>query len=99
MAGGSTAAIGENWTCPYCGHAQVVSEGRFSDVWEKIWVRECEAGQLACHRLYIVCANTACRRLSFEISLHTRQDVPRGGQFKLISNLEHWRLLPASFAK
>jgi hypothetical protein len=91
-------AAGENWTCAYCGHAQVISSERFESSWDKLYVRECEAGDLAFHTVAVVCANNECRRLSLEVAIHQRKDA-EGSRFRAGDRINHWRLLPASLAK
>lgn len=83
-------SIGNNWKCPYCGHAQVIGEERYDSAdWNDISVE----GEKQGRRLYssytaIVCANADCRELSRDAA---------GSWF--ISPRKAWRLLPPSSAK
>ncbi len=90
--------IGENWKCPYCGHAQVVSAKRFDDDWHSLQVE----GEKSEQRLFlgvvsIVCANSECRELTLIVKLGTDFRDAHGQQLMLAN--KSWRLLPPSSAK
>ena len=90
--------VRENWTCRYCGKAQVISQERFKQAWYALWLEECETGDLAYWLSATVCANQECRRLSLEVALGHRIEQD-GADFKVDKVMEHWSLLPASSAK
>lgn len=90
---------GENWKCPYCGHAQVVDEARHRIVNEKVYVQNWVEGLPAYQVEALVCANTDCRKMSLSFCLYRRKDVPGTSQIQNIGMHQIWRLLPASFAK
>ncbi|QIP05753.1 DUF4145 domain-containing protein [Bradyrhizobium symbiodeficiens] len=94
------AHVGGNWNCPYCGHAQVIADERFSKDWYKQYVRgwKKEGYQPAMLIQAIVCANQACRELTLAAALglitdgkNPRDETPKA--------LQEWRLLPQSSAK
>jgi len=89
---------GENWTCPYCGRAQVISSDRFRSDWERLRVEECEAGTLGYNTEAIVCANNDCKSLSLRFRLVERREKPNSG-WNIGAVLLDARLLPASFSK
>jgi Domain of unknown function (DUF4145) len=92
-------SIGDNWKCPYCGHAQVIDAKRFDDAdWEEIGVAGEKNGQpLRLAYTAIVCANADCRELSLSIQLGERYRDAGGAPFVLPRRM--WTLLPPSSAK
>ncbi|MFI5020887.1 MAG: DUF4145 domain-containing protein [Alphaproteobacteria bacterium] len=87
--------IGRNWRCPYCGHDQVLSEERFEQQQNYIYVQGCDLGLLGYVLEAIICANQKCRKLSLDFDLHERGEERRA----LKGRLDHWKLLPPSSAK
>jgi hypothetical protein len=85
--------VGENWKCPYCGHAQVLSESRVDEEWTEQAVKGWEGGTPTVLVRSIVCANKKCRKLTLMAGLGRVGD--RGGSIPLKS----WTLLPPSSAK
>jgi Domain of unknown function (DUF4145) len=90
---------GQNWKCPYCGHAQVIDEQRIRDHWHaqsvQGWI---EDGRPTVNILAIICANDECRKLTLSISLG--HAVVRGARdFAVEGPFNHWSLLPTSSAK
>jgi hypothetical protein len=61
---GSMLDDGDNWVCPYCGFAQVLSDDRIDIGWQKIEVSHAAQGSIGLHREAIVCANDHCKQLS-----------------------------------
>jgi hypothetical protein len=94
-------STGENWVCPYCGHAQVISEELCDDWWRGVQVddKKSALGPTAFHVLAIVCANRECSKLSLECGLASRRDNPPNNRFSVTQTINAWRLLPSSFAK
>jgi hypothetical protein len=91
--------VGENWKCPYCGHAQVLDEKRVRDHWHTQFVSGwIEDGYPAIHIGIIVCANDECRKATLETSL--AHAVNRGSrEMEIVGPYTNWSLLPASSAK
>ncbi len=96
------AKVGENWKCPYCGHAQVVDQTRFDAGWHKLEVEGEKGGE----NLYVgwestVCANDEYRELSLAALLgNAVYYVDSDGRHQqYIHPRESWRLLPPSSAK
>jgi hypothetical protein len=90
--------VGENWKCPYCGHAQVLHKNRLDDQWHHQYVEGWKhfgmrpiVGVTA-----IVCANSDCRELTLKATLGrsnlSRNDVVEGPY-------KTWPLLPLSSAR
>lgn len=89
----------KNWTCPYCGHAQVVTERTFDETVFCINNDLSKFGQLAGKVVSIVCSNIDCKELSLWFALHKRGDM-HFGEWNISSNAHHfWSLLPESNAK
>jgi hypothetical protein len=70
---------GDNWKCPYCGHAQVIARERYfapslHDLPVKNWVE----GRALYHIEAVVCANTECRKLSLEFAVKKAGVTPTG---------------------
>jgi hypothetical protein len=91
--------VGENWVCPYCRHAQVVTEDRHDWDLTSISVKECAVGDLAYGVESTVCANAECKKLSLEFFLVSRGRWKPGGGFEINGVIQKWRLLPSSFAQ
>jgi hypothetical protein len=90
--------VGENWKCPYCGHAQVLSAKRFDEDWNGLQVEGHKSGQgLFLGVESIVCANGECRELNLSVQLATRFEDALGKEVMVPS--ESWTLLPPSSAK
>jgi hypothetical protein len=92
-------ARGDNWKCPYCGHAQVINEDRIRDHWYhqalQGWIGE---GRPTVGILAIICANDECRKLTLSASLG--HAVARGNrEMDIDPPITSWSLLPASSAK
>ena len=92
--------VGENWKCPYCGHAQVIAEERFRRDWDvqyvKGWKREGFYPSVLMQA--IVCANSDCRELTLAAALGFR--LANNSEDKAIKGIvQEWRLLPQSSAK
>jgi hypothetical protein len=92
--------IGENWKCPYCGHAQVIDGARFDSEWNELAVK----GEKSRETRYlghqaIVCANTKCREMSLVVYLGERFIDGAGRQDVRAIRGHVWTLLPPSSAK
>lgn len=74
-----------NWTCPYCGRAQTVTDSRTSTSTHAIGVQEVAEGSLVLQKKVIGCANPECNRLT--VSVIIGQDIP---------NLQGWNLKPGT---
>jgi hypothetical protein len=92
--------IGENWKCPYCGHAQVISKERHYTCLERFYyIHDWVEGLPGYSFEAIVCANADCKKLSLTLSVVRRgEDIPPN-RFQVLSIFQSWRLLPSSFAK
>ncbi len=92
--------IGDNWECPYCNRAQVVSKDRFGTQLDWMGLDGCEHGRVGYLAEYIVCANDGCRKLSLRLYLVTQGNWnTRHEHFDIESIIQDWRLLPSSFAR
>jgi hypothetical protein len=92
--------VGGNWNCPYCGHAQVIADERFSNDWHRQYVKgwRKEGFEPAMLIQSIVCANHACRELTLAAAL----GLLKGGKSprdEMPKAIQEWRLLPQSSAK
>jgi hypothetical protein len=90
--------IGQNWTCPYCGHAQVITDERHETARKPIHVQNWEHGMAGYEFEATVCANNNCKKLSFDLALIKIKHGPQGGIVN-VGGVRKWRLLPSSFAK
>jgi len=87
--------VGDNWTCPYCGHAQVLSENRMQDDCNRQHIRGWKKGVPTVGILSIVCANKDCQELSLTVVL----GPAKKGNDQAVRVDKHWTLLPPSSAK
>ena len=64
------AKAGENWKCPYCGQAQVLSNDRLDDQEDQLGIKGTKKGLVfTLGTTAIVCANDACRELSLSATV------------------------------
>jgi hypothetical protein len=91
--------IGENWTCPYCQHAQVIAKERYDLDIRSVDVSGCEIGDLGYALEAMVCSNDQCKKLSLKLFLVLRGRWNQDGGFEIKGKVEDWRLLPSSFAR
>jgi hypothetical protein len=91
-------AIGENWKCPYCGHAQVITEPRYDLQSWRLDIDGWEVGKAAYWAEAIVCANVECRKLSlsFAVGKHGGYVDQKAVLSEVVG---YWGLLPGSSAK
>jgi len=89
-----------NWTCRFCGHAQVITGPKFNAGDIDLEIRGLAEGLVGLSWNAIGCANLECARLSLSLSLHQRSISKSGYSFKINNSiLENWTLLPESIAK
>ena len=91
--------VGDNWKCPYCGHAQVLSNARMQDQWNRQHVRGWKKGVPTVGIESIVCANKECQELSLLVVLGLGLDSVIKDDDEPVSVEGHWTLLPSSSAK
>jgi len=84
-------SVGDNWKCPYCGHAQVLSRSRVDQEWTEQAVKGWEKGTPTVLVGSIVCANNDCRKLTLMAGL----GIAGSAQVPFKS----WTLLPPSSAR
>jgi hypothetical protein len=92
--------VGDNWKCPYCGHAQVINGSRFDQDWRQLDVE----GEKTEERLFlghqaIVCANGECRELSLWVYLGKPFVDRELNESIRIDKNGIWTLRPPSSAK
>jgi Domain of unknown function (DUF4145) len=98
LLGMASISVGDNWTCPYCGHAQVLSSERFDDDTNGLPVEGAEHNEKYSLRVIAtVCANSECRKLSLGAVLQIGFIDAHGLAFPVPT--KSWTLLPASSAK
>lgn len=89
-----------NWKCPYCGHAQVVTDNTFdaTDVFISNFLSK--YGKLGGRIHSIVCSNRDCKELTISFSLNKAVSHPASSRFIVTNEIHHsWQLLPESSAK
>jgi hypothetical protein len=89
--------VGDNWTCPYCGHAQVIAGERFREDDEEFNLQGWKHGQPVLVYTLVVFANNACREMSLDVSLGTFTRTTSGTEYG--GPGKSWTLLPRSSAK
>src|ERR1700733_9492007 len=90
--------VGENWTCPYCGHAQVLARTRRDHVEERLGVEGTKNDTVySIGYLSIVCANSSCCELNLTVQLLENFKDAHGNNMAL--PVREWMLLPLSSAK
>lgn len=88
-----------NWNCPYCGHAQVVTDNTFDSTSVIIPNNLSKYGKFGGRIHSIVCSNIDCKELTISFSLNKVGNHPRGGLYVTDEIHHSWKLLPESSAK
>ncbi len=88
-----------NWTCPYCGHSQTVTDSNWFGTGGKIRNPPGEFGPVAYHVRSITCLNKECGRMTFGTSLYQRADHSYDDNYVRGELIRSWDLLPESSAK
>lgn len=92
--------IGDNWTCPYCLHAQIVSETHFESSVRKLNCAGWEHGIPGLEEVAVVCANARCKKLYLYTALwKLKLEHESWGNLVKDKTIERFQLLPKSFAK
>ena len=86
-----------NWTCPYCGHPQVVTQNAQGHDWMP-YVGETTLGNVGTRSVAIACLNAECREVTLNVELRKwRMD---GNSTNFIGPvLRTFHLLPESSVK
>jgi len=87
-----------NWTCPFCQNAQTVSDNKYAEILQQLYVGENKHG-LVVQRLFAIgCSNPKCKDVSIvsEIGIGSRRP---NGNLKFDDAISTHRLRPDSFAK
>ena len=88
-----------NWKCPYCGHAQIVTEETYHNAQFRIDNDLSRYGSIGGRVISTVCSNEDCKEITLNLSLNSRApDVH--GRWRLTDHVHYsWSLLPESSAK
>ena len=89
----------KHWKCPYCGHAQIVTDTTFDIVDFRIQNDLSRYGPIGGRVTSIVCSNSDCKEITICFSLNeSAQD--QTGRWRLTNHAHRsWSLLPESSAK
>jgi hypothetical protein len=69
--------VGKNWKCPYCGHAQVIGEERYSFHLKSFDLDGlAEQGKVGYFAEAIACANSDCRSLKLNFGIVKSENTP-----------------------
>ncbi|MDZ5646375.1 DUF4145 domain-containing protein [Nitrospirillum sp. BR 11828] len=85
----------QNWECPYCGHAQTVTDNKFDDRYSIIRAGDKHDEYFAIGRLAIICSNEECRKLYLHLTLNSRNSRDEVREDPIVT----WQLLPNGIAK
>lgn len=89
----------KRWICPYCGHAQIVTNSTFDDT--KFYIRNSLSrhGQIGGRATSIVCSNGDCKEITLRFSLNSAARDYVGNVDITDEAIHSWSLLPESSAK
>ena len=90
--------INIRWKCPYCGHAQIVTDATYNQADVSIFNDLSKYGLIGGKVTSIICSNEDCKELSLGFALHN-VDATQIGRRLTGEPLHSWRLLPESSAK
>ena len=87
-----------NWKCPYCGHAQTVTDTTYDDTEFRIRNDLSRYGEIGGRAISIVCSNSDCKEITLEFYLYTM--VLYNKSWHHTPTAHHsWPLLPESSAR
>ena len=84
-----------NWTCPYCQTKTTVNRDNFSKGEDSMTIDNVEGNRLLRNE-WIVCPNEECKKITLDVILY---EYEWNGQWNKGEVVDHWRLLPGSYAK
>jgi uncharacterized protein DUF4145 len=100
FTGGTPLVEPFRWTCPHCGHPQIVTESNYFEKQQAIENPPAQFGPVASIVSSVTCQNPDCGKMTLDVALFKRIDYPQHhGFFQLGSPLDHWKLIPESNAK
>lgn len=89
----------KNWKCPYCGHAQIVTNETFDVAQIRIRNDLSKHGPIGSHVTTIVCSNADCKEITLRVFL-IKGAIDERFNFRFTDDVLHsWSLLPESNAK
>ena len=87
-----------NWTCPYCNHAQTVTDSNYFSTGGKVRNPPAEFGPVAYNVHSVACQNKKCGRMTFGAALYQREDYAGVDAYKIGNLVQSWTLLPESLS-
>ena len=88
-----------NWTCPYCGRAQIVTESTYNETDTYIRNELSKYRKIGVRINSIVCSNGDCKEITLDFALHGAV-INSMKHWSLTEIVHHsWSLLPESSAK
>lgn len=87
-----------NWHCPYCGHAQTVTEATYDESSAVIYNDLSKHGPIGGMITSVVCSNKDCKEMTLAFSVHSTA-LKSHGRYLTGPALQNWRLWPESEAK
>ena len=88
----------KRWKCPYCGHAQIVTDATYNQADVPIFNDLSKHGLIGGKVISTVCSNEECKEISLEFALHNVVDTQSGHRLTR-ARLHSWTLLPESSEK
>ena len=90
----------KNWNCPYCGHAQVITNETYADTAFRIRNDLSKYGPIGGRVISTVCSNIDCKEITLQFSLKSVLHIDPLGHWELTGDDHYfWSLLPESTAK
>lgn len=89
-----------NWTCPYCGRPQTVTERKFHESAQHIYIDNHSYESIGLTIEAVGCSNDECLAPTISVAIAKDQYSNASGKFSIVSSpLLFRRLLPESAAK
>jgi hypothetical protein len=85
-----------NWTCPHCDRKTTINDNNFHVGEDGMSIDNSEGHRLLRNE-WIVCPNDECKKITLTVILHEYAWKPP--QWRKGAVINHWRLLPNSYAK
>jgi hypothetical protein len=88
-----------NWTCPFCGHHQIVTEHNISRGLNRLYLSDNKYGTAGIYYMAISCLNDDCKEIYFSIDFDQLEASAAQGRYISIAHVQQYILRPEHLAK
>jgi hypothetical protein len=87
-----------SWKCPYCSHAQLVSQRNSHGLLRQLAIGPNALGDIGLRFVAIACLNPDCKQVALKVTLHEITN-PTSAHPTAGATVQSWALLPESSAR